>query len=264
MMYFIGLLLAILVGLTLGMIGSGGSILTVPILVYILGVNPVLATTYSLFIVGTTSLVGAAKGIQSKTVDYNKILYFGLPSMVTVFIARSFLLPLVPDEFWIAGHLFHQDSVLMILFAFIMILASVPMIKGNRVDGASTVKAEPLLYVILQGVVVGFITGVVGAGGGFLIIPVLISSFGLTLKRAVSTSLVLITINSAIGLLGDIEKFHAFNWQLIGAYIVLSIIGLFIGFKVSSKIGNAVLKKSFGIGILLLSIAILIEELFML
>lgn len=260
-MYLLGLFLAVLVGLTLGMIGSGGSILTVPILVYIFDVNPVLATTYSLLIIGTTSMVGAGKGIQNKTVDFNKVFYFGLPSMITVFLVRSFVLPLVPDEFIIAGITFHQDSVLMVLFALMMIFSAIPMIRGNRSEGLIP-KTENLIYIITQGILVGFVTGVVGAGGGFLIIPVLINSFGLTLKRAVSTSLLLITINAAIGLLGDVEKFSEFDWQLILSYIGLSIIGLFIGFKISSKIENAVLKKGFGIGILALSIFILIQELF--
>lgn len=260
-MYLLGLFLAVVVGLTLGMIGSGGSILTVPILVYILGVNPILATTYSLLIIGVTSMVGAGKGIQKKTVDFNKVLFFGLPSMVTVFLVRSFILPLVPDEFVIANYVIHQENVLMVLFAIIMVFASIPMIRGNKSEDLIP-KTENLVYVIVQGVLVGFVTGVVGAGGGFLIIPVLINSFGLTLKRAVSTSLLLITINSFIGLLGDLEKFPEFDWKLILAYISLSVIGLFIGFKVSSKIENSVLKRGFGIGILLLSIFILFQELF--
>lgn len=261
-MYIIGLLLAVLVGLTLGMIGSGGSILTVPILVYILGVNPVLATTYSLLIIGVTSFVGAANGIQNKSVDFNKVLYFGLPSMITVFLVRSYILPLVPDEFIIAGYVFHQDNVLMVLFAIIMVLSAIPMIKGGRKDGVLTNKQQSLGLIIIQGVLVGMVTGIVGAGGGFLIIPVLINSFGLTLKRAVSTSLVLITINAFIGLLGDLEKFPEFDWTLILTYIVLSVIGLFIGFRVSSRIDNTVMKRGFGIGILVLSIFILVQELF--
>lgn len=260
-MYFLGLVLAIFIGITLGMIGSGGSILTVPVLVYIIGVNPVLATTYSLLIIGTTSLVGASNGIYNKTVDFGKILYFGLPSMITVFLVRSFILPLVPDEFLIAGFVIHQENILMVLFAVIMIFAAIPMIRGNRMNDFIP-KSENIIYVVSQGILVGFVTGVVGAGGGFLIIPVLINSFGLTLKRAVSTSLVLISINSAIGVLGDIEKFHEFDWTLILAYILLSIIGLFIGFRISSKIENAVLKKGFGFGILALSLFILVKELF--
>lgn len=259
-MYFIGLLLAVLVGLTLGMIGSGGSILTVPILVYVIGVNPVLATTYSLLIIGMTSMVGAVNGIREKTVDLNKVLYFGIPSMLTVFIVRSFVLPLVPDEFVIGGFVLHQEKILMILFAIIMIFSAVPMIKGGG-DKAKTKKNDHIAFIVLQGIIVGFVTGIVGAGGGFLIIPVLINSFGLTLKRAVSTSLVLITINSTIGVMGDMEKFVEFDWFLIVTYIILSIIGLFIGFKVSSKIENNVLKKGFGIGILVLSAFILFQEL---
>lgn len=261
-MYILGLLLAILVGVTLGMIGSGGSILTVPILVYILGVNPVLATTYSLLIIGTTSFVGAVKGVQNKTVDFNKILYFGLPSMVTVFTVRSFILPLVPEEIVFAGYTFHQDNVLMVLFAAIMTFSAIPMIRGRKVVDSSMKGGESIFYVAIQGVLVGLITGVVGAGGGFLIIPVLINSFGMSVKRAVSTSLMLITINSIIGLLGDMDKFPSFDWQLIIAYIILSIIGLFIGFKISSRIDNSVLKRGFGIGILSVSIVILILELF--
>ncbi len=261
-MYILGLSLAIIVGLTLGMIGSGGSILTVPILVYILGVNPVLATTYSLLIIGTTSLVGAVNGIQKKTVDFNKVLYFGLPSMITVFLVRLYILPLIPDVFTIAGYEIHQDKVLMILFSIIMIFAALPMIRGNKVDAVHDPKKEKLVYVVVQGIAVGFVTGVVGAGGGFLIIPVLINSFWLTIKRAVSTSLVLITINSAIGVLGDIEKFPEFDIKLILAYIILSIIGLFIGFKLSSKIDNKLMKKGFGLCVLGLSIFILFQELF--
>lgn len=211
-MYVIGLLLAIVVGVTLGMIGSGGSILTVPILVYILGVNPVLATTYSLLIIGTTSLIGAVKGVQEKTVDFGKVIYFGLPSMVTVFIVRSYILPLVPDVIHVAGYSFHQDNVLMVLFASIMILSSVPMIKGREKNILKSDDGENLMLVAGQGILVGFVTGVVGAGGGFLIIPVLINNFGLSLKRAVSTSLLLITINSTIGLLGDLHKFGLFDW----------------------------------------------------
>lgn len=260
-MYIIGLLLAILVGLTLGMIGSGGSILTVPILVYIFGINPVLATTYSLLVIGVTSFVGAMNGIKNRSVDFNKVLYFGLPSMITVFVVRSYILPLVPDEIHIAGYIFKQENVLMVLFAGIMMLSAIPMIRVSKNEHNNSPKKEHLAIILIQGILVGFVTGVVGAGGGFLIIPVLINSFNLSLRRAVSTSLLLITINSGIGLLGDIEKFATFDWQLIVAYIILSIVGLFIGFKISSRIENAVLKKGFGIGILTLSCLILIKEL---
>lgn len=261
-MFFLGLFLAILVGITLGMIGSGGSILTVPILVYILGINPVLATTYSLLIIGTTSIVGASRGIYNKTVDFGKVLYFGLPSMITVFLVRTFILPLIPDEFVIAGFVLHQERVLMVLFALVMIVSAVPMIKANKASSILP-QCDHVFFIILQGVLVGFVTGVVGAGGGFLIIPVLINSFGLTLKRAVSTSLVLISINSMIGILGDIEKFHEFDWKLILGYILLSVTGLFIGFKITNRIENTVLKKGFGILILGLSIFILFQELFL-
>lgn len=261
-MYSIGLLLAIVVGVTLGMIGSGGSILTVPILVYIMGINPALATTYSLLIVGATSMIGGVKGIQDKTVDFSKVIYFGLPSMATVFIVRSYILPLVPEDIHFAGYTFHQDSLLMVLFAVIMILSAIPMIKGRKEVEIAGARQEHLFYVIAQGILVGVVTGVVGAGGGFLIIPVLINSFGLTLKRAVSTSLLLITINSTIGLLGDTHRFVLFDWQMLIAYSILSIIGLFIGFKISSRIDNAILKRGFGIGILLVSMGILLHELF--
>lgn len=263
-MYIVGLLLAVVVGLTLGMIGSGGSILTVPILVYVFGINPALATTYSLLVIAVISFVGSMNGIKNKSVDFSKVLYFGLPSMVTVFVVRSYILPLVPDEITFAGYTFYQDKVFMLLFAAVMVFAAIPMFHPTKAENIHSPQQEHKKGVVLaQGVLVGFITGVVGAGGGFLIIPVLINSFKLTLKRAVSTSLVLITINSTIGLLGDLDKLPTLDWKLIIAYIILSVIGLFIGFKISSQIENAVLKKGFGIGIVLLSCFILIKELWL-
>ncbi|MCI0922306.1 sulfite exporter TauE/SafE family protein [Sphingobacterium rhinopitheci] len=261
-MYVVGLLLAIFVGITLGMIGSGGSIMTVPILVYVLGINPVLATTYSLLIIGTTSLVGAVSALQHKTIDFNKVIYFGLPSMLTVFLVRSYILPLVPDEFLIWGYAIHQENVLMVIFAIIMLYSAVSMIQGKRIDIFPNIDKGNVFYIVIQGIMVGTVTGVVGAGGGFLIIPVLINSFGLTIKRAVSTSLVLITINSLIGIIGDIDRLNQFDWKLIISYILLSIIGLFIGFRLSNRIDNSVLKRGFGIVVFVLSIFILIQELF--
>lgn len=262
MLYITGLLLAILVGVTLGMVGSGGSILTVPILVYIFGINPVLATTYSLLIIGFTSLIGAVNGMVRKNVDYQKIIYFGIPSMVTVFIVRQFILPLIPKEFVFWGHIVHQEKILMLLFAAVMILSSIQMIN-NKVDNLPMRShGTSLWYVFTAGIVVGFITGVVGAGGGFLIIPVLINNFGIDFKKAVNTSLLIIAINSLMGLLGDLEKLELFDWEVVIFYITLSIIGLFIGFKVSTKIKNSTLKRILGIGILCLSIVIIINELF--
>src|SRR5690606_1495922 len=221
----IGLILAIVVGITLGLVGSGGTILTVPILVYLMGVNPILATTYSLFAIGITSFVGAVKGYREKEVDVKQVFAFGLPSLVMVFITRTFILPLVPDVIHIGPWEFEQEVLLMIIFAFVMLASAISMIKGANDD--TTIIPErvntPLSLVIGQGVFVGMVTGVVGAGGGFLIIPALINFFRMPIRRAVSTSLAIIAINSFFGVLGDLEKFAEFDWLMILTYTFLTV-----------------------------------------
>lgn len=257
-----GFLLAIIVGITLGLVGSGGTILTVPILVYVMAVDPVLATTYSLFAVGMTALIGACRGFYRREVDVGKVLQFALPSLITVFLTRTYLLPLVPEVIIIANYSFHQSFLLMLLFAVVMVASSISMIRGSKfVDDAIYSDSYTLLKTLGMGIFLGLVTGVVGAGGGFLIIPVLVGVFHMPMRRAVSTSLVVIAINSLFGLLGDIEKEKVVDWYLLGNYTLATTMGIFIGFYLSHRVGTQELKRYFGYFIMIVALSIICKEL---
>lgn len=256
----IGFLLAIVVGATLGLVGSGGTILTVPILVYVMGVDPVLATTYSLFAVGMTSFVGAVRGVRAKEVDLHKIVSFGLPSLVMVFITRAFIVPLIPKVIVVAGYAIEQSVLLMVLFAMVMLASSWSMITEaeRKLDPNCVI---PLWQIVVQGLFVGLVTGAVGAGGGFLIIPALVSFYHMPVKKAVSTSLVIIAINSLFGLIGDWGRFAKFDWPLILGYTAFAMGGIFLGFALSKKMNGQHLKKMFGYVILLMGLYVIYKEL---
>ncbi|WP_238387123.1 sulfite exporter TauE/SafE family protein [Sphingobacterium olei] len=261
MMIILGILLAIAVGITLGLVGSGGSILTVPIFVYIMGVDPVLATTYSLFAIGVTSFLGGVRGFITRTVDIKKVLTFGVPSLLMVYITRMFILPLVPDVLIIGPYAIHQNNALMVLFALVMLGASVSMII--RHDERVEYKSEREVSggeITAAGGAVGLVTGLVGTGGGFLIIPALVNFFRMPIKRAVSTSLVIIAVNSFFGLLGDLEKFHVVDWQVLLSYTVTVIAGMFAGFSISKGVDGSRLKVIFGYLVLFVGIYILLAE----
>ena len=264
-MEILGYVLASLVGISLGLIGSGGSILTVPILVYIMGVNPVLATAYSLFIVGSTALVGAVQSAIQKRVDFKTVLIFGLPSITAVYATRMWLMPLIPKElFSIATFIITKPIALMILFAVVMILASVSMIrpgKKKRMD-----ENVPMIYnypmILLEGAIVGILTGLVGAGGGFLIIPALVLLARMPMKLAVGTSLFIIAAKSLIGFIGDLQGSEVIDWQLLIGFTASAVVGIFIGIILAKRIPGEKLKKAFGWFVLVMGIYIIVKEIF--
>lgn len=262
----IGYFLAVLVGVSLGLIGSGGSILTVPILVYIMAVNPVLATAYSLFIVGATALVGGVQKALQKKVDFKTVLVFGIPSIAAVYLTRAYLIPLIPDVLFSMGAFeFTKSAALMVLFAFVMILASVSMIRPSAQDKAAD--AENISYnypmILLEGTLVGILTGLVGAGGGFLIIPALVLLAKMPMKLAVGTSLFIIAAKSLLGFLGDLHGGETIDWTLLFVFTGLSVGGIFIGSFLSKKIEGSKLKSAFGWFVLVMGVYILIKELFL-
>jgi uncharacterized membrane protein YfcA len=255
-MFVFGLILAVFVGITLGLVGSGGSILTVPIFVYVFGIDPVLATAYSLFAIGATSIIGGVKGFIYKDVDFDKLLKFGMPSMVSVFLTRKFIVPLIPDQFNLFGYTVAQEVVLMVLFAILMLFAAYAMFQEINIPKRNF----PFTTIVLKGIFVGSVTGIVGAGGGFLIIPALTNFFNLSMKRAVATSLVLIAINSILGLLGDWRRIELFDWNLLLLYTLLTIVGICIGFYFGNKIDGKKLKRFFSMGIMVVAIFVLLTE----
>lgn len=264
-MEILGYLLAVLVGVSLGLIGSGGSILTVPILVYVMGVNPILATAYSLFIVGSTALVGGVQSALQKRADFKTVFIFGIPSIAAVYVTRMWLVPLIPAELFSIGSLVITKSIgIMVLFAIVMILASVSMIKPGKAtsDDEDTQMQYNYPVILLEGTVVGLLTGLVGAGGGFLIIPALVILARMPMKLAVGTSLFIIAAKSLIGFIGDLQGAQIIDWTLLGTFTGLAGIGIFIGIYLSKKISGDKLKKSFGWFVLVMGIYIFIKELF--
>lgn len=259
----VGYAAAIIIGVSLGLIGGGGSILTVPVLVYILGIEPVLATAYSLFVVGSTSLVGSFTYMKKQLVDYKTALVFAIPSFIAVFFTRKFVVPAIPEALFDLGGMEITKSIgIMVFFALIMLAASYSMIKGN---GSDSVEVEtkvkfniPLIAV--EGVIVGLITGLVGAGGGFLIIPALVLLAKLPMKMAVGTSLLIIAAKSLIGFLGDVST-QMIDWKMLLIFTGLSIFGIFIGSSLSKKINEKSLKKGFGWFVLLMGVYIITKEL---
>jgi uncharacterized membrane protein YfcA len=259
----IGFAAAIFIGVSLGLIGGGGSILTVPVLVYILGVNPVLATAYSLFVVGSTSLVGAGTYMKKGLVNYKTALVFAIPSFIAVFLTRKFLVPALPDPLFTVGEAIITKNIgIMVFFALIMLAASYSMITAKKCVDCD--ENEPVVFnfpmIALEGSVVGVITGIVGAGGGFLIIPALVLLAKLPMKLAVGTSLLIIAAKSLIGFLGDLST-QTIDWQLLLIFTSLSIVGIFIGSALSKKINEGILKTGFGWFVLVMGIYIITKEL---
>lgn len=265
-MEIIGYIASILIGLSLGMVGSGGSILTVPVLVYLMGINPLLATTSSLFIVGITSLVGGIRAYTKKQVDFKAVTEFGIPSILSIFITRHYILPALPDTFFSIGNLvITKEILLMVVFAILMLAASITMIRSHEpavaASGEEKIRHDKVLPLMLLGFCIGVVTGLLGAGGGFLIIPTLVLFLKLPMKRAVGTSLLIIAINSLFGFLFSLKQFE-FNWTILILFTLLSIIGIFIGSKLADKISGASLKKGFGWFVLVMGIYIIVKELF--
>jgi uncharacterized membrane protein YfcA len=259
----VGFAAAIFIGVSLGLIGGGGSILTVPVLVYILGVNPVLATAYSLFVVGSTSLVGAGTYMKKGLVNYKTALVFAVPSFIAVFLTRKFLVPALPDPLFTFGEAIITKNIgIMVFFALIMLAASYSMITAKKCVDCD--ENEPVVFnfplIALEGSVVGVITGIVGAGGGFLIIPALVLLAKLPMKMAVGTSLLIIAAKSLIGFLGDLST-QTIDWQLLLIFTSLSIVGIFIGSALSKKINEKILKTGFGWFVLVMGVYIITKEL---
>lgn len=264
-MEIIGYILAALVGISLGLIGSGGSILTVPILVYVMGVNPVTATAYSLFIVGSTALVGGVRNALQKQVVFKTALMFGIPSIISVFATRRWIVPNIPDEIFSLGSFtLTKPIALLILFAIVMIFASIRMIRSGRKDNQKPEheKEVHLFMLWMQGVMVGLLAGLVGAGGGFLIIPALVLMAGMPMKKAVGTSLFIIAAQSLIGFTGDLQGGHVIDWGLLFRFTGFAIAGILLGIALSKKFHADKLKIVFGWFVLLMGIYILVRELF--
>lgn len=264
-MEYFGYFASILIGVALGLIGGGGSILTVPVLVYLFAIEPIVATSYSLFIVGLTSGVGSIGYFKKGLVNTKTAIVFGIPSIIAVFTTRAFLVPAIPNEVFSVGEFLVTKSILMmLLFAILMIAASYSMIKKDK-KSALLNKEEKQKFnyplILIEGAVVGILTGLVGAGGGFLIIPALVILSKLPMKEAVGTSLVIIAAKSLIGFFGEGGE-TVTDWQFLFTISAFAIIGIVIGTLLSKKIDGAKLKPAFGWFVLVMGLYIITKELF--
>ncbi|QCK14230.1 sulfite exporter TauE/SafE family protein [Mangrovivirga cuniculi] len=262
---FIGALIsAVIIGVSLGLIGGGGSILTVPVFVYMLGISPVIATAYSLFVVGSTSLVGSVAFMRKGLVNYKAAVVFAIPSFISVYLTRMYIIPAIPEKLFSIGELVvTKDIAIMVFFALIMFAAAISMIKKkkglDKQDGVPEELKFNLPLIALEGAFVGVLTGIVGAGGGFLIIPALVLFARLPMKMAVGTSLLIISAKSLIGFIGDIQN-QPIDWEFLLMFTGISIVGIILGSILSKKISGEKLKAGFGYFVLIMAVYILVSE----
>ncbi|RQO34570.1 permease [Chryseobacterium sp. KBW03] len=264
-MEIIGYTAAVLIGVSLGLIGGGGSILTVPVLVYLFGIDVFLATEYSLFVVGISSLVGSVSYFTKGLVNFKMALVFGIPSVVSIFLTRIYLLPLIPEEVLrIENFTVTRNIFLLLIFAGLMVLASYKMIRNSTSERPleSTTDKNNALRAAGQGSMVGVLTGLVGAGGGFMIIPALVNLLKIPMKVAIGTSLVIISFNSLIGFVSSVNHVKI-EWKLLISITAIAVAGIIIGSQLSKKIDGRKLKPVFGWFILIMGIYIITKEIFL-
>lgn len=244
----------------MGLMGGGGSILTVPLLVYLMAINPVIATAYSLFIVGTTAVFGSAQNYFKKNISIKMGLLYAAPSLLAVYATRHFILPSLPDSILKTESFELTKSMLiMLVFAVVMLMASISMLTKKISNEEEEPKEPNYLYIVPAAAIIGIVTGFVGAGGGFLIIPTLVFFGGLPMKKAVGTSLFIISINSLIGFAGDIQNTDI-NWEFLLSFTLVSVFGIFAGTYLQRFVNERQLRRGFGWFILLMAAFILSKE----
>jgi uncharacterized membrane protein YfcA len=264
-MIIIGYLAAILIGVSLGLIGGGGSILTLPAMVYLFGLSPLAATSYSLFVVGSTSLVGAYINFRKGLISIKTGLLFGSISIVTVYTIRKWVLPAIPDNLFQVGDIvITKAAATMVFFALLMLFAAVKMIRGQKkVASIASIDRSNWRSVTAYGVLIGLLTGLLGIGGGFILIPTLVLLVKIPMKKAIGTSLFIIALNAFIGFVGD--QGHTFiNWPFLLIITLIAIAGMFAGTMVGQRIAGEKLKQGFGWSIALIGSFILLKELLLL
>lgn len=259
-MEIIGYVASVGIGLILGLLGGGGSILSIPILVYLFHMDPVTASAYSLFIVGITSLVGAVPKYKDHLVNLRTGFLFGIPSVIGIFATRKWIVPAIPDVIFTSDSFMLSKRFLLLgLFAVLMILASFSMIRERKERESNEDRIRHFL-VVVEGTLIGFLTGLVGAGGGFLIIPALVLLTGLPFKTAVGTSLFIIAINSLTGFLGDVLN-YTMDWTFLLSITLLAVVGILVGNRLAGAFSSRQLRKSFGWLVLFMGLYILTREL---
>ncbi len=262
----IGYFCAILIGISLGILGSGGSILTVPIMVYLMNINPVDATGLSLFIVGVTSLTGGVTYLQKKLVDLKTAAIFATPSIISVFMTRRYLMPLIPDPVTTFSSFTLSKAIfILVIFSLLMLIVGYNMIRKASIKEPENEDLHHFNYpgLIGIGLVSGVLTGILGVGGGFIIIPALVIFAKIPVRMSVGTSLLIIAFNSLGGFIQEVlSKSSDIDYSFLALFGILSITGIFIGLRISLKLQPSSIKKTFGWFIIVMGVAIFIKEIF--
>ena len=262
-MIILGYFLSSIMGLVLGSIGAGGSILILPILVYFIGISPTLSTSYSLIIVGFTALVGSLNYIKNKQINFSVALIFAVPSLITVYMTRRYFLPILPDNINLFNILITKDLFIMTLFSLLMIASALLMINSRVNKASSEINKRKLfknIIIIFEGIAVGFFTGIIGAGGGFLIIPALVVFSGLDMKTAVGSSLFIIFLKSFFGFVGDYQSGVIIDIDILLGILCFTIVGMVLGLSISKNIKSNIVKQCFGWFTLFVAAFIIIKE----
>jgi len=266
-MEIIGYVCATLVGLSLGILGSGGSILTVPIMVYLFDVNPVDATGYSLFVVGISSAIGGYKYVRKNLVDMKTAFIFAVPSIVSVFLTRTFVMPAIPNPvFSVSTFVLSKEVFIMILFAVLMVVVSYNMIRNGKYKAPEGKELPNLNYVwlVTVGFISGILTGIVGVGGGFIIIPALVLLAKVPVRMSVGTSLLIVAFNCLSGFAGELfERQEVMDYKFLLSFSALAVGGIFMGFSIALKKSPTQIKKLFGWFVLVMGMCIFIKEAFL-
>jgi len=261
----IGYCCAIIIGILVGLVGAGGSILTVPVLVYLLGIAPVVATGYALFIVGISSLVSTFHYMKRNLVNYRIVLLFGIPSVMAVYLTRKFIVPIIPEDFFsVMGNMITRNNFLMLLLGVLILTSAASMILVKRkYEGDNEEDIVPFIYprmILIEGIIIGVLTGLVGTGGGFMIVPALVLLCRLPMKTAIGTALLIASAKSSIGFLGEIGNNLNIDYQFLLLFTCFTIVGVFIGVRLSKFISAFVLRKWFGRLLVVAGIYILLRE----
>lgn len=260
-MEVLGYIMALLIGLSLGLIGGGGSVLAVPVLAYLFKFDEQVATAYSLFVVGSAALVGGLRQNQNKNVDWQTALVFGIPAIVGVWVIRHYVIPELPNILFTVGTFeFTRRMGMFGLFSILMLLAAKSMLSTKKRREGSGVISYNYPLIMIEGLVVGAITGFVGAGGGFLIIPALVIFANLKMKKAIGTSLIIIAIKSLTGFLFGDAFIMSIDWIFLSVFTGIALIGIFTGVYMGKYINGDKLKKGFGYFIIIMAILIFIKE----
>lgn len=265
-MIILGYIAAVLMGMVLGVIGGGGSILTVPILVYLMGVTPDVATGYSLLIVGATAAFGAVRYFKEGLVDVKASILFAVPSIIAVYLTRAFLMPAIPETIAFQSLTIDKNLGIMVLFAMLMLASAAMMLKKAYSKSAPATqvvenKQPNVGLIVIEGAVVGVVTGILGAGGGFLIIPALVLILGMPMKNAVGASLFIIALKSLLGFIGDLQAGIQLEMPLLPLMLVATFIGMAVSTKVAGKLDGAALQKFFAFFTLVIAVFIMTKEL---